>query len=74
MQSLLSHDNGNIVNPCNPVNPADLLREWGVTTLPQWLKLPVEKRRKTITAAINLPYEDTPRGHETALVKPGKGE
>lgn len=57
-------------------SPADLLREWGVTTLPQWLALSPEKRRQTVEAAINLPYADTLRNgrYEQSRRKPGRGE
>jgi hypothetical protein len=62
MQRLLYSGSGNAVNRDNPL------------TLAEWAKLPPAEQRSRIREVKNLPYTDTPRGHETALVKPGRGE
>ena len=73
MHDLLSHKVTPIVNVCNaPL----LLSAWSVTTtLISWLDYPPEVRKRTLEAAKNLPYSDTPRGrYEQSRVKPGRGE
>lgn len=73
MQPVFSHSSAPLVN--NIVKSPLLLSEWSVTTTPlDWLNYPPEVRKRTLEAAKRLPYIDTPRGHETALVKPGRGE
>lgn len=53
--------------PVNPVSKSPSI-------LDQWSTLSPAERRARIEEAKRAPYVDTPRGYETALVKPGKGE
>lgn len=62
MQRLVYSGSRPVVNHNNPL------------TLKEWAKLPPAEQRARIREVKNLPYTDTPRGYETALVKPGRGE